>query len=45
MIASSEDRTFDQAARFAVELSSPLPPLPDDFPSASLEISFVFSVQ
>ena len=45
MIASSEDRAFDQAARFAVELSSPLPPLPDDFPSASLEISFVFSVQ
>jgi TonB family protein len=45
MIASSEDPAFDQAARFAVELSSPLPPLPDDFPSASLEISFVFSVQ
>jgi len=45
MIASSDDRAFDQAARFAVELSSPLPPLPDDFPSASLEISFVFSVQ
>jgi TonB family protein len=45
VIASSEDRAFDQAARFAIELSSPLPPLPDDFPTASLEIAFVFSVQ
>jgi TonB family protein len=45
VIASSEDQSFDQAARFAIELSSPLPPLPDDFPSASLEISFVFSVE
>ena len=45
VIASSEDRAFDQAARFAIELSSPLPPLPDDFPAASLEIAFIFSVQ
>lgn len=45
VLASSEDRAFDQAARFAIELSSPLPPLPDDFPAASLEIAFVFSVE
>jgi TonB family protein len=45
VIASSEDRSFDQAARFAVELSAPLPPLPDDFPAASLEIAFVFSIE
>jgi TonB family protein len=45
VIASSEDRTFDQAARFAIELSSPLPPLPEDFPAASLEIAFVFSIE
>jgi len=45
VVASSEDRTFDQAARFAIELSSPLPPLPDDFPAASLEIALVFSIE
>ncbi|MGB7295123.1 MAG: energy transducer TonB [Candidatus Aminicenantales bacterium] len=45
VVASSDDPTFNQAARFAVELSSPFPPLPQDFPAASLEISFVFSVQ
>jgi len=45
VLASSEDRSFDQAARFAVELSAPLPPLPDDFPAASLEIAFVFSIE
>ncbi len=45
VISSSDDPSFNQAARFAVELSSPLPPLPEDFPAASLEISFVFSVQ
>jgi TonB family protein len=45
VLASSEDQVFDQAARFAIELSTPLPPLPDDFPEASLEIAFVFSVE
>lgn len=45
VVSSSEDRTFDQAARFAIELSSPLPPLPDDFPAASLEIALVFSIE
>lgn len=45
VVASSDDPTFNQAARFAVELSSPFPPLPEDFPAASLEVSFVFAVQ
>lgn len=45
VIASTDDPTFNQAARFAVELSSPFPSLPEDFPAASLEVSFVFSVQ
>ncbi len=45
VVVSSDDQSFNQAARFAVELSSPFPPLPEDFPAASLEISFVFSVQ
>jgi TonB family protein len=45
VVASSDDQSFNQAARFAVELSSPFPPLPEDFPPAKLEVSFVFSVQ
>ena len=45
VVVSSDDQSFNQAARFAVELSSPFPPLPEDFPAASLEISFVFTVQ
>jgi TonB family protein len=45
VVVSTDDQSFNQAARFAVELSSPFPPLPEDFPAASLEISFVFSVQ
>jgi len=45
VVVSSDDQSFNQAARFAVELSSPFPPLPEDFPAANLEISFVFSVQ
>lgn len=45
IVVSTDDQSFNQAARFAVELSSPFPPLPEDFPAASLEISFVFSVQ
>jgi TonB family protein len=44
VIASSNDPAFDQAARFAVELSSPLPALPEDFPDARLEIALVFSL-
>jgi TonB family protein len=45
VVGSSDDQSFNQAARFALELSSPFPPLPEDFPAASLEISFVFSIQ
>lgn len=45
VVSSSNDWSFDQSARFAVELSSPLPPLPDDFPAASLEIALVFSIE
>jgi TonB family protein len=45
VVASSNDPAFDQAARFAIELSSPLPPLPNDFPAASLEIALVFSIE
>lgn len=45
IIVPSDNKSFDQAALEAVEVSSPLPPLPDDFPAASLEISFVFSKQ
>jgi TonB family protein len=45
VVVSSDDQSFNQAARFAVELSSPFPPLPEDFPAASLELSFIFSVQ
>jgi TonB family protein len=45
VVSSSDDQTFNQAARFALELSSPFPPLPEEFPPAHLEISFVFSVQ
>ena len=45
VVASSNDPAFDRSARFAVELSSPLPPLPDDFPAASLEIALLFSVE
>jgi len=45
LVASSNDPAFDQAARFAIELSSPLPALPDDFPAASLEIALIFSIE
>jgi TonB family protein len=45
VVSSSNDAAFDRSARFAVELSSPLPPLPDDFPAASLEIALLFSVE
>jgi len=43
--AASEDRDFNLAAREAVEMSSPLPRLPDGFPAASLEVSLIFIKQ
>lgn len=45
IVAPSDDRLFDQSAQDAIEESLRLPPLPDDFPEPSLEISFVFSRQ
>lgn len=45
IVSPSEDREFDLAAREAIEISSPLPQLPDDFPADSLEISLVFFKQ
>jgi TonB family protein len=45
IVRHSDNRTFDQAALEAVEESAPLPPLPGDFPAASVEISFVFAQQ
>jgi TonB family protein len=45
ILAPSENKKFDQAALEAVESSSPLPPLPGDFPAASLEVSFIFAKQ
>jgi TonB family protein len=45
ILAPSDNKSFDQAALEAVEVSSPLPALPADFPAESLEISFVFTKQ
>ncbi len=45
IVSPSDNKTFDQAALEAVEGSAPLPPLPGDFPAASVSISFVFSQQ
>jgi TonB family protein len=45
ILAPSDSKSFDRAALEAVEVSSPLPALPDDFPAARLEISFVFTRQ
>jgi len=45
IVSPSDNKTFDQVALEAVEESAPLPPLPRDFPAASVEISFVFSQQ
>ncbi len=45
VVEPSEDRLFEQAAREAIEASLPFPPLPEDFPAASLGISFVFARQ
>ncbi len=45
VVEPSEDRLFDQAAREAIEASLPFPSLPEDFPGASLGISFVFAKQ
>jgi TonB family protein len=40
---SSEIELLDQAALDALNMSSPFPKLPDDFPNKSLEAYFVFS--
>jgi TonB family protein len=45
VVEPSEDGLFDQAAREAIEASLPFPALPEDFPAASLGISFVFARQ
>jgi TonB family protein len=45
VVAPSDDHEFDLAARDAIEMSSPLPQLPNDFPADSLEISLVFFKQ
>jgi TonB family protein len=45
VVEPSEDRLFDQAAREAIEASLPFPSLPENFPAASLGISFVFARQ
>jgi outer membrane biosynthesis protein TonB len=39
---TSNIRPFDQAAFNAIELSAPLPPLPDDFPHANLPAYLLF---
>jgi TonB family protein len=45
VVSPSDDREFDLAAREAIETSSPLPQLPNDFPADSLEISLIFFKQ
>jgi TonB family protein len=45
VVSPSEDHEFDLTAREAIELSSPLPQLPDNFPADSLELTLVFSKQ
>ncbi len=45
IISPSDNKTFEEAALEALEESAPFPPLPSDFPAASVEISFVFSQQ
>lgn len=42
IIESSEIQWFDQAALKALNLSSPFPSLPEDFPDKTLETYFVF---
>jgi len=42
MVNSSMVPLFDQAALRALDLSSPFPELPDDFPDKNLEAYFVF---
>ena len=43
IIESSEIQLLDQTALNALNMSSPFPKLPDDFPNKSLEAYFVFS--
>ncbi len=45
IITASQDNEFNQAAREAIEISSPLPALPADFPAASLEVTLIFARQ
>ncbi len=45
IVTASEEHDFDLAAREAVEMSSPLPPLPSEFPAASLELTLIFAKQ
>lgn len=45
IITASEDSEFNQAAREAIETSSPLPELPANFPASSLEVTLIFTRQ
>ncbi len=45
VVSPSEDHEFDLTAREAIEISSPLPQLPDNFPADSIELTLVFSKQ
>lgn len=45
IVTPSADPDFDHAAREAIEMSSPLPPLPADFPATSLEVTLIFAKQ
>lgn len=42
VVVSSKIDVLDQAALMALQLSSPLPGLPNDFPAQNLEVYFVF---
>jgi TonB family protein len=42
ILEPSKNDVLDEAARKAIVLAAPFPPLPDDFPFSSLEIFFVF---
>ncbi|MGQ9673778.1 MAG: energy transducer TonB [Candidatus Aminicenantales bacterium] len=45
ILTPSDDSEFNQAAREALEVSSPLPALPASFPAASLEVTLIFARQ
>lgn len=42
VVEPTKVEVLDEAARKAIALAAPFPPLPDDFPFSSLEIYFVF---